>query len=76
MSGKTTPTAAAIAEVRRSGATWNETRAKLGVRWGSAKFTAVLNEGGFNAGGAKLAGSGPESKARYHRPDPKAEAKS
>lgn len=61
------PTAAAIAKVRRSGATWNETREQLGLKWGSGKFTAVLNEAGFDAGGAKLDGSGPESKATYRK---------
>jgi hypothetical protein len=62
---KKPPTAAQIAKVRRSGATWNETREQLGVRWGSGKFTEIMNEAGFDAGGAKLDGSGPKSKAQY-----------
>jgi hypothetical protein len=61
------PTAAQVAKVRRSGATWNATREHFGVKCGSGKFTELLNEAGFDAGGAKLDGSGPESSARYHR---------
>jgi hypothetical protein len=64
---KKQPTAAAIAKVRRSGATWSATREQLDVRWNSTKFAAVLREGGFDPGGTKLDGSGPESKARFHR---------
>jgi len=73
MTKQPTPTAAQIAKVRRSGATWSETREHFGVRWGSGKFTAIMNEAGFDAGGAKLDGSGPESQAKYRRRDPHAE---
>jgi hypothetical protein len=61
------PTPAHVAKVRRSGATWNKTREHFGLKWSSGKFTELLNGGGYDAGGAKLDGSGPESKARYRR---------
>lgn len=71
MAAKTTtmknPTAAQVAKVRRSGQTWNGVREHFGLKWPSAKWTALLNGGGFDAGGAKHDGSGQKSKARYRR---------
>ena len=56
------PTAAQIAKTRRDGATWNQVREKFGLKWPSGKWTAILREGGFDAGGAK---PGQKSKAVY-----------
>jgi hypothetical protein len=69
--GNKKPTAAQIAKVRREGATWNGVREHFGRKWGSGKWTEILNEAGFDAGGAKLDGTGPLSKATYRgKPKP------
>jgi hypothetical protein len=52
------PTAAQVAKLRKSGKTWNEIRAKLGVTWTDTRFRTLVRAAGYEPNGSKVKAAG------------------